>query len=360
MMNKKVTFKDVAALAGVSTQTVSRVTNGGKGVDPNTLKKVQEAIDTLGYVPNKGAQLLVQKQVKVLGIITLKMSMEGAMNIVEGVRLESKNQNYSIALTVVEQQEENLEEAIRELRSQQVAGIVINLGVSKKMAETLVTKHPQISFLFIDVPTDTAVSQISSNHQQGAQQVVQHLLAQGHQHFGLLNGPQNSWAAKQRKTTWEEEIKKAKQQIIVQAEGNWTAESGYTETLKMLQHPKKFSALLVASDQMALGALRACAEQQIDVPVHLSVTGFDDTPDSAYYPPPLTTVKQNFLEIGKQAVKTLLSQIHQENAISKKQIDLEFVERQSTAKPNYAVTNTEEIKELLHKIHGLLPHISKP
>ncbi|MDO6736759.1 LacI family DNA-binding transcriptional regulator [Wenyingzhuangia sp. 2_MG-2023] len=359
-MSKKVTFKEVAALAGVSTQTVSRVTNGGKGVEPKTLKKVQEAIDKLGYVPNKGAQLLVQKKVKVLGIVTLKMSMEGAMNIVEGIRLESKKQDYSIAITVVEQQEENLDEAIRDLRSQQVAGIIINLGVSKHVAEALVTKHPQISFLFIDVPEDANVAQVSSNHQQGAQQIVQqHLIKQGYQKFALLNGPQNSWAAELRKTTWENEIKRAEQEIILQSEGDWTAASGYVETTKMLLYPKKFTALLVSNDQMALGALRACAEQQINVPAHMAVTGFDDTPDSAYYNPPLTTVKQNFLEIGKQAVSVLLNQINDKGSFEKKQIDLEFIERQSSLKLDNTTNTTEEIKTLLQKIQGLLPNISE-
>jgi DNA-binding LacI/PurR family transcriptional regulator len=87
-MNKKVTFKEVAELAGVSTQTVSRVTNGGKGVNLDTLKKVQEAIDQLGYVPNKGAQLLVRKKAKNFGVITLEMTMEGASSICRNRRLE--------------------------------------------------------------------------------------------------------------------------------------------------------------------------------------------------------------------------------------------------------------------------------
>ncbi|WP_373940670.1 LacI family DNA-binding transcriptional regulator [Polaribacter sejongensis] len=118
-MNKKVTFKEVAELAGVSTQTVSRVTNGGEGVNANTLKKVQEAIDQLGYVPNKGAQLLVRKKAKIFGIITLEMTMEGASSIVNGIRLESEKAGYAISIAVSNSEEKNLENAIRELKSQQ-------------------------------------------------------------------------------------------------------------------------------------------------------------------------------------------------------------------------------------------------
>ncbi|NJB82711.1 LacI family DNA-binding transcriptional regulator [Wenyingzhuangia aestuarii] len=356
-MSKKVTFKEVAELAGVSTQTVSRVTNGGKGVEPNTLKRVQQAIDTLGYVPNKGAQLLVRKKAKVFGVISLDMSMEGAMNIVEGIRVESKQQGYAISISVLEPGDDNLEEAIRDLKAQQVDAILINLAVTKEVAEAMVKKHHHIPFLFIDVPVEANVSQVSANHYQGAKKIIKSLLAKGHQRFALLNGPENSWAANQRKLAWEEEIKKANAKIIIQAEGDWSAKSGYLETTQMLLHPQKFDALLVVSDQMALGALRACAEQKKAVPQQLAVTGFDDTSDSAYFNPPLTTVRQNFLEIGKQAVQKILHQLKDHKVISKEFIEVELIERQSTMLLDKEVNSVQKIENLLQEIQTILPTI---
>ncbi|NIJ45629.1 DNA-binding LacI/PurR family transcriptional regulator [Wenyingzhuangia heitensis] len=356
-MSKKVTFKEVAALAGVSTQTVSRVTNGGDNVNSETLKKVQAAIDTLGYVPNKGAQLLVRKKAKIFGVISLEMTMEGAMNIVEGIRLESKKEGYSISISVLENGEDSLEQTIRELLSQQVDAILINLAVTKNMAESIVKKYAHIPFLFIDVPVEAHVNQVSANHYDGASKMAKLLLSQGHSRFALLNGPANSWAANQRKLAWENEIKKENAKIVLQAEGDWSAKSGYLETTKMLLQPIQIDALLVVSDQMALGALRACSEQKKAVPQQIVVSGFDDTADSAYFNPPLTTVKQNFLEIGKQAVQQVLLQLNDDTLISKQFIDVELVERQSTMLIEKESNAVQKIENLLQEIQSILPSI---
>ncbi|WPR72997.1 LacI family DNA-binding transcriptional regulator [Flavobacterium sp. NG2] len=358
-MGKKVTFKEVAELAGVSTQTVSRVTNGGERVDPETLKRVQDAIDKLGYVPNKGAQLLVRKQTKIFGVLSLEISMEGASSIVEGIRLESKKEGYSISIVVSEHEEEKIEEAIRELKSQQVQAIIINRPVTKELAEKIVEKHKQIPFLFIDVPTDTNVNQVSADHYDGAKKVVNLLLSQGRHRFALLNGPSDSCAAKQRTLAWEQEILKANATIVNQEEGDWSAKSGYYGTTKLLLQPHKFDALLVANDQMALGALRACQEQKRDVPQQIAVTGFDDTLNSAYFNPPLTTIRQDFFEIGKQAVQIILGQLSNDNdQISKQLIKVELIERQSTMIVEKDVDSVQKIEGLLQEIQKLLPGVS--
>ena len=163
----KVTFKEVAQLAGVSTQTVSRVTNGGKGVNPDTLRRVQEAIDKLGYVPNKGAQLLVRQNAKTFGVLSLAMTFQGAAGIVSGIRIESEKAGYSMSLAVAESGEESLEDAIREFKSQQVEAVLFNLPVSKELAERIVEKHQDMPFLFIDVPHKTEVNQVSADHYEG-------------------------------------------------------------------------------------------------------------------------------------------------------------------------------------------------
>lgn len=355
-MSKKITFKEVAELAGVSTQTVSRVTNGGERVDPETLKRVQEAIDILGYVPNKGAQLLVRKKAKTFGVLSLDISMEGASSIVEGIRLESKKAGYSMSLAVSGQGEENLEEAIRELKSQQVEAILINLPVTKELAENIVKKHKQIPFLFIDVPMDAEVNQVSADHYEGASKIAKLLLSQGRRRFALLNGPSCSDAANQRKLAWEHEIKKANAEIVGQAEGDWSAKSGYFEATKLLLQAQKFDALLVANDQMALGALRACSEQKRAIPEQIAVTGFDDTLNSAYFNPPLTTVRQDFLEIGKQAIQKILGQlINNDQDISKQLIPVELIERQSTLFIKKDTNSVQKIENLLQEIQNLLP-----
>ncbi|QXP68015.1 LacI family DNA-binding transcriptional regulator [Polaribacter sp. AHE13PA] len=355
-MNKKVTFKEVAELAGVSTQTVSRVTNGGGGVNANTLKKVQEAIDQLGYVPNKGAQLLVRKKAKVFGVITLEMTMEGASSIVNGIRLESEKAGYAISIAVSNSEEENLENAIRELKSQQVDVVFINLPVQKELAENLVAKHKHLPFLFIDVSPEANVSQVAADHYKGAVLIAELMLKHGRKRFALLNGPAHSHAANLRKQAWLDVLKPSDAEIVTVETGDWSAKSGYYETTKLLLQPQNIDTLLVGNDQMALGALRACAEQKYAVPDQIAVTGFDDTVNSAYYNPPLTTVHQNFLEIGKQAVKQILIQLKNENNISKMVIPVQLIERQSTMPVKENLNSVKEIKDLLQKIQTLLPN----
>lgn len=356
-MSEKVTFKEVAELAGVSTQTVSRVTNGGKGVNPETLLRVQEAIDKLGYVPNKGAQLLVQKKAKIFGVLTLEMTMEGASSIVAGIRVESEKAGYSMSLSVSGLGEENLEKAIREFKSQQVDAILINLPVTKEEAENIVKKHIQIPFLFIDTPQNAAVNQVSADHYEGGKQVAQLMLSQGRTKFAFLNGPSNSHAAILRRQAWEDEIKKSNAEIIIEAEGDWSAKSGYMQTTKLLFGSKSFDALLVCNDQMALGALRACSELKIAVPQQIAVTGFDDTLNSEYFSPPLTTIRQDFLEIGKQAVQQILYQLNDGKDTSKQLIPVELIERQSTMAVQKNTDSVKKIEDLLQEIHKLLPKI---
>jgi DNA-binding LacI/PurR family transcriptional regulator len=355
-MNKKVTFKEVAELAGVSTQTVSRVTNGGKGVNLETLKKVQEAIDELGYVPNKGAQLLVRKKAKIFGIITLDMTMEGASSIVNGIRIESEKAGYSVSIAVSNSEEKSLENAIRELKSQQVDVVFINLPVQQDLAEKLVAKYEHLPFLFIDVSPDANVSQVAADHYKGAMLLAQLMLKQGRKSFALLNGPSHSHAANLRKQAWLDVLKTSDAKIVAEETGDWSAKSGHYKTTKLLLQSQKIDALLVGNDQMALGALRACAEQKYAVPGQIAVTGFDDTLNSEYYNPPLTTVHQNFLEIGKQAVKQILIQLKNESNISKMVIPVQLIERQSTMSVKENLNSVKEIKDLLQKIQTLLPN----
>ena len=353
----KVTFKEVAELAGVSTQTVSRVTNGGKGVNLETLKRVQEAIDELGYVPNKGAQLLVRKKAKTFGVLSLAMTFQGAAGIVSGIRIESEKAGYSMSLAVAESNAESLEAAIREFKSQQVEAILLNLPVTKIVAEAIVEKHKDMPFLFIDVSPDTAVNQVSADHYEGAKKMVALMVAHGRHHFALLAGPQNSHGANLRDLAWHDEIKRSDAIIVDEAEGDWSAESGYVETTKLLLRGQKFNALLVGNDQMALGALRACAERSVLIPEQVAVVGFDDTLNSEYFNPPLTTIRQDFMEIGKQAVHKVLAQLNEDLPLSKQKIPVTLIERQSTA-PLYKNANAaQEIESLLQEIKNRLPYI---
>lgn len=357
-MNRKVTFKEVAELAGVSTQTVSRVTNDAHNVNPETRKRVQEAIEKLGYVPNKGAQLLVRKKAKVFGVLTLDISLQGASQIVAGIRNESKKAGYAISLAVVDNGDDAVELAIRDLKSQQVDAIFINLPIVKDVAEQIISKHQAIPFVFIDVDPEANVSQVTSDHYKGAELVAQLMIQDKRTRFALINGPEFSSAALLRTAAWKTVIEKAGAKLVSELHGDWSAQSGYNKTMQILASAQSIDTLLVANDQMALGALRACKEHNFNVPQQIAVAGFDDTLNSEFFSPPLTTVRQNFLEIGHQAVSGVLKCINSDSLqTTKANIPVQLVERQSTAPLKKMTKSTERLEGLLNEIKEILPSL---
>ncbi len=172
-----VTFKDVARLAGVSTQTVSRVTNGADNVAEETRKRVNDAIKKLGYVPNKGAQMLSRAKSRIIGIVSLDISLHGVALIANGVRNQAHEMDYATALAVLcDNSIEEFRAAIRELIAQQVDAIIINAPVTREMAETLVEQFSQLTLVFIDVPEGTPVNSLSCDHKSGANLAISHLI----------------------------------------------------------------------------------------------------------------------------------------------------------------------------------------
>ncbi len=329
-MPSKMTFHDVARLAGVSTQTVSRVTNNNPNVSAATRQKVLAAIEQLGYVPNKSAQLLGRKKSWLIGLITLDFSLYGAVMIAAGVRQAAQHENYGLATVVVNAAKLNdVITAIRELGAQQVDAIIINAPLSFEQATTLIHTHSRIPLIFTDTTPGPELSVITSDHYQGGQQAARLLLQQGRQRIACINGPKHSPTAKLRRLGWLEEI--AQHHIAPQLEktGDWHAADGYRLTKEILAETTDLDGILCANDQMALGALRALHESDIDIPAKIAVIGFDDTPDSAMFFPPLTTIQQDFVALGQQLVQTVLERINGGPATRSLQVSTSLTRRAS-------------------------------
>lgn len=347
-----VTFKDVAKLAGVSSQTVSRVTNGAENVSEQTRNKVLKAIDQLGYIPNKAAQLLKSKD-KIIGLVTLSMTLHGASMIANGVRIRAHNLGYATAISTIEQVSDNeIEGAVRELIGQKVESIILIAPVSKEAAETLSQKYNKFSLLFIDVPEDTCVHKVCSGNKIGAELAAKHLLEIGRSRFILIHGPRESNASNMRHEAWLKTLQSEKAQITGSFEGNWLASGGYRAMIKALDVTRDFDAVLVANDQMALGVMRALYDRNISIPDEVSVVGFDGTEDSEFFIPSLTTIKQNFVKHGLIAVDELLNLKAQSNHIDLV-LDVELIIRGSST--TIIKTNTTtEVRALLNKAIRLL------
>ncbi|USD63447.1 substrate-binding domain-containing protein [Vibrio sp. SCSIO 43140] len=355
-----VTFKDVAKLAGVSTQTVSRVTNGSENVAEKTRKKVNQAIKQLGYVPNKGAQMLSRAKSKNIGLVTLDMALHGAALIANGVRHMAHDLDCGTAISVVSEPTLiNVQEAIRELIAQQVEGVVLNVPLTSENALKLEEQFQSLKLVFIDVPEATPVHFVHGAHAEGAEQAAAHLIERGRDTFLLITGPKNSSASQVRLESWLKIIKQENKQIAWQYTGDWQAQSGYLAIREAFAQNKRFDAVLVASDQMALGALRALYELNIRVPEQVAVVGFDGIEDSAYFTPPLTTIKQDFEEIGRQAILQAMKLIElgiQPNIeLHQHHVPVDLIKRRSSDKKETSSYNKHKIQQLLRQVEEMLP-----
>ncbi|MFA0326466.1 LacI family DNA-binding transcriptional regulator [Vibrio splendidus] len=352
-----ITFKDVAKLAGVSTQTVSRVTNGSQDVAESTRNKVNAAIKQLGYVPNKGAQMLSRAKSTSVGLVTLDMALHGAAMIANGVRMQAHDMGYGVAFAVVSEPNlANTREAIRELMAQQVDSIILNVPLESADAELLVEQYQHLNLIFIDVPSNSQVNYVCGDHAEGAKLAAQHLLEIGRTDFLLITGPNESSASKIRHQSWLAALSDAESKVQYQYQGNWQAESGYLGVREAVAKQAVFDAVLVASDQMALGALRALQELQIPVPDKVAVVGFDGIEDSAFFNPPLTTIKQDFTTIGRQAV-VLAEKLNanSQDALLQHHIETALLPRESSQPKVTAHYEKQEIEQLLKRIQTLLP-----
>ncbi|MEZ8502166.1 LacI family DNA-binding transcriptional regulator [Vibrio splendidus] len=352
-----ITFKDVAKLAGVSTQTVSRVTNGSQDVAESTRNKVNAAIKQLGYVPNKGAQMLSRAKSTSVGLVTLDMALHGAAMIANGVRMQAHDMSYGVAFSVVSEPNlANTREAIRELMAQQVDSIILNVPLKSADAEWLVEQYQHLNLIFIDVPSNSQVNYVCGDHAEGAKLAAQHLLESGRTDFLLITGPNESSASKIRHQSWLAALSDAESKVQYQYQGNWQAESGYLGVREAVAKQAVFDAVLVASDQMALGVLRALQELQIPVPDKVAVVGFDGIEDSAFFNPPLTTIKQDFTTIGRQAV-VLAEKLNanSQDALLQHHIETALLPRESSQPKVTAHYEKQEIEQLLKRIQTLLP-----
>jgi DNA-binding LacI/PurR family transcriptional regulator len=304
------TIHDVAARAGVSSQTVSRVINGSPNVKESTRIHVLSVVEILKFRPNRTAQNLASRRSRLIGLITYALSEFGPTQVL--VRLEEAARDRGFSVIVVDIKEmtaENIQVAIDELRDQQVAGIQFNLPlrIDFSFLKEIAKQLPVVTY---DIALAPDIPSVVFKHGRAARLVTDHLLDLGHQKIVHLGGPETWIAGHLRRVAFLKTLKKRGIVSSLYFQGDWTADSGYQLALKLLKdHWGKFSAVLAGSDSMALGALRAFYENGVSIPGQISVAGFSDIPQSAFFQPPLTTVRQDFTQFGQLGVECLLNAI---------------------------------------------------
>ncbi|WP_416429652.1 LacI family DNA-binding transcriptional regulator [Paenarthrobacter nicotinovorans] len=301
-------MEDVARVAGVSHQTVSRVLNNHPNVSSKTRERVEQAITELGYRRNTAARSLVTRRSQTIGVLGSELAQYGPSHTLLGVQQAARDAGYFVSVAGLrEVTPETIKDAIAHFMDQSVDGIVVTVPHPGTF-DVLRDITAQVPLVAVGSIGDEHLSGATVDQRQGAQLAVQHLLELGHQEIGHLSGPVDWIDAAARIEGWQDALAQAGLEPAALIEGDWSAECGYREGLK-ISADRSMTALFVANDQMALGVLRAFNETGVRVPDDISVVGFDDQPESAYFIPPLTTVAQDFEELGQRCIDLLLDRI---------------------------------------------------
>ncbi len=312
---RRVTIKDVAQAAGVSTQTVSRVMNKFSYVSEETRKRVEAVVEQLGYHPSTLARSLIQQRSYTLGMVTFALKHMGPSRTLTGITDKADELGFMLLMKELDNFDTTkTDEAINSLLARQVDGIVWlvpeirdnHFWINKRMEEI------SIPVLFIAMRPRPGISSLSTDNFQGAVMATRHLLDCGRKKIGHISGPMGWWEADERKRGWLETLRAAGFNPSEEhcTEGNWSSASGEQAFIQLLQSFPDMDAVFVANDQMALSVLRESCRRGISIPSQLAVIGFDNMPESAYFYPSLTTISQDFQLLGEQAVQNVVEMIH--------------------------------------------------
>ena len=336
--SRRVSMHDVAALAGVTQKTVSRVVNNERHVAPATRDRVLAAIKELGFRPNAAARALVTRQSRRLGMVTVSSALYGPAAILDGVEHAARSAGYALSVVrTTENSAEELQRAINHLVDQGAEGIILS--------EPIDFGHPQldipagVTVLSLDHPSARYRPEeivVGTDELEGARSATEHLLALGHRTVWHIAGPEN-WAASRRRITgWRAALAgvDAAEPDIVR--GDWTPGSGF-DAMRSLLHRPDITAVFAANDHMAVGAMHAIKDAGLRIPEDISVVGFDDDPVSAFLSPPLTTIRQDFAEVTRLAMHRLIRTLEgRPPAERHRSVPAQLTIRSSTAPANPA------------------------
>lgn len=326
---------DVARLAGVSHQTVSRVLNEHPSVRPETRARVQAAISELGYRRNSAARALATRRSSTLGLLTATSSRSGPASTLVAVEEAARAAGLWVSVASLGVYDpDSVRSALDHFLDQGVDGIVVIAPVEEAVhaASAVATVVPTVVVAPLVVPGALAVA---VDQRRGARLVVAHLATLGHTRIAHLAGPVGWLDAAEREAGWRDELAARGLEPGPLVRGDWTAASGFTAAASLDAGP---TAIFAANDEMALGLVRALVEQGRQVPADVSVAGFDDIEVAGFALPPLTTVRQDFAELGRAAVRTLLDRLAGGTAEPATLVEPVLTVRASTAAPRGGTT----------------------
>jgi DNA-binding LacI/PurR family transcriptional regulator len=310
----RVTIRDVAALAGVSHQTVSRVINGGERVLPETQTRVEAAIEQLGYRPNAIARSMAKGRSGMLACIAPNLTDYTFASLINGAEIEARQHGY-VLLSASAPDEDTFAALMGELIASRRTEAVMVINPFADGRYTHLPPHFPVVFSGAR-PREEAANSVALDDEAAGQTATEHLLNLGHQEIGMVTGPLAEDCSQDRLLGYETALDAAGMTPPAHwiIEGDWSARSGYNALMALAQSGPLPGAIFAQNDLMAAGILRAASDLGLAVPEQLAVIGVDDIPLAAYLEPPLTTIRQDFQQIGREAARLLIRALEQPDA----------------------------------------------
>jgi DNA-binding LacI/PurR family transcriptional regulator len=329
---KQANIYDVARLAKVSHQTVSRVLNNNPSIRPETKTRVLKAMESLGYRPSLAARALASSRSKMLGILSSGTDFTGPAAMVHHMEAAARAQGFFVVTVGIDaNDEESVQSGIDHLMKLGIEGLALVTPQLRaiEIARAAVSGIPVVTLDSMYRMDELAVS---VDNFAGGAAATQHLIDLGHKNIVHISGPQGWFESTTRAAGYTATMLNANltPQVI---DGDWQIDTGYRIGKKLDIDSKQVTALFIANDRMSLGFMHAMRQRGIEVPKRLSIVGFDDLEETAYSSPPLTTLRQDFKALGNRAMNLLLSEIS--GTVTKKLDRLvpELIQRSSTAAP---------------------------
>src|SRR6201987_1747691 len=290
----RVTLYEVAEVAGVSHQTVSRVVNASPLVAERTRARVLKAIARMNYRPNSVARNLAARRSALIGVITFAVESYGPSHLITSLSEAAGKLGYHI---VVDSAEYPVLAEIRrcgtELRGHGVDGVIVILPTIFRL-RALEEVFGDAPVVVLGARRQHRYTAVEIDHELGSEKATEYLITQGHREIACISGPLDWDCSSSRRLGWRRAVEAHKFPLGPAVECDWSPEGGYAATQQLLDSRARFTALVAGNDQIALGAMEALWEKGIDIPSQVSVIGFDNMPESKFFRPPLTTVNHDF------------------------------------------------------------------
>lgn len=323
---------DVARVAKVSHQTVSRVLNDNPSIRPETKQRVLRAIEQLGYRPNLAARALASARTKMIGVLSSDTDFTGPASMVNAMDAAARAAGYfTVTCGIDPDSPDSVMEGVEHLLKVGIEGLAL-ISPHSMAVELVRANVVAIPVVTLDSMYRLDELAVSVDNFAGAAAATQHLIELGHQNILHISGPRNWFESTTRAAGYTSTVLNANLRPMI-VEGDWQAETGYLLASEFDFDGRGVTAIFAANDRMAFGIQRACRERGLEIPKRLSLIGFDDLEETAYYNPPLTTMRQDFRLLGESAMNLLLSELAGVTFGKLTRIVPELIVRESTAKP---------------------------